>query len=49
MVNRSTLIPNADMVIARFASYPVAGNAANEPTTLAAYQAVADYLGMSCK
>lgn len=36
--------PKADMVIARFASYPVAGNAANDPTTLPAYQAVADYL-----
>jgi CubicO group peptidase (beta-lactamase class C family) len=36
--------PRADMVIARFASYPVAGNAANDPTTLPAYQAVADYL-----
>ncbi|ACB51767.1 unknown [Crocosphaera subtropica ATCC 51142] len=36
--------PTADMVIARFASYPVAGNAANDPTTLPAYQAVANYL-----
>ena len=36
--------PEADMVVARFASYPVAGNAANDPTTLPAYQAVADYL-----
>lgn len=36
--------PRADMVIARFASYPVAANAANDPTTLPAYQAVADYL-----
>jgi CubicO group peptidase (beta-lactamase class C family) len=36
--------PKADMVIARFASYPVASNAANDPTTLPAYQAVADYL-----
>lgn len=36
--------PQADMVIARFASYPIAGNAANDPTTLPAYQAVADYL-----
>ncbi|MGA1621311.1 MAG: serine hydrolase domain-containing protein [Synechocystis sp.] len=36
--------PEADMVIARFASYPVAGNAANDPTTLPAYQAVANYL-----
>lgn len=36
--------PEADIVIARFASHPVAGNAANDPTTLPAYQAVADYL-----
>ncbi|VXD22430.1 conserved exported hypothetical protein [Planktothrix serta PCC 8927] len=36
--------PAADMVIARFASYPVAGNAANDPTTLPAYEAIADYL-----
>ncbi|AKS41467.1 serine hydrolase domain-containing protein [Wenzhouxiangella marina] len=36
--------PAADMVIARFASHPVAGNAANDPISLPAYQAVADYL-----
>jgi len=36
--------PTADMIIARFASHPTAGNAANDPTTLPAYQAVADYL-----
>ncbi len=36
--------PKAQMVIARFASNPVAGNAANDPTTLPAYQAVANYL-----
>ena len=36
--------PQADMVIARFASHPIAGNAAIDPTTLPAYQAVADYL-----
>lgn len=36
--------PKAQMVIARFASYPVAANAANDPVTLPAYQAVADYL-----
>ncbi|MDR9405480.1 MAG: serine hydrolase, partial [Halothece sp. Uz-M2-17] len=38
------LDPQADLVIARFASHPVAGNAANDPTTLPAYQAVAEYL-----
>ncbi|SEQ84027.1 hypothetical protein SAMN05428995_11040 [Loktanella sp. DSM 29012] len=36
--------PTADMVIVRFASHPVAGNAASDPTSLPAYQAVADYL-----
>ncbi len=36
--------PAADMVIVRFASHPVAGNVANDPTSLPAYQAVAEYL-----
>ena len=36
--------PEAKVVIARFASNPQAGNAANDPTTLPAYAAVADYL-----
>lgn len=36
--------PKADMVIARFASYPKAANPANDPTSLPAYRAVADYL-----
>ncbi|MEZ2720890.1 serine hydrolase domain-containing protein [Paenalcaligenes hominis] len=36
--------PTADMVIVRFASFPVASNAAMDPTSLPAYQAVADYL-----
>nr|WP_162230647.1 serine hydrolase [Nitratireductor soli] len=36
--------PAARMVIARFASNPQAGNAANDPTSLPAYQAVADHL-----
>ena len=31
-------------VIARFASHPVAGNAANDPTSLPAYEAVARHL-----
>jgi hypothetical protein len=31
-------------VIVRFASHPVAGNAASDPTSLPAYRAVADYL-----
>ncbi len=36
--------PKAEMVIVRFASHPVAANGANDPTSLPAYQAVADYL-----
>jgi CubicO group peptidase (beta-lactamase class C family) len=36
--------PAADMVIARFASHPLAANSANDPYSLPAYQAVADYL-----
>lgn len=38
--------PAAEMVIVRMASHPIAGNAANDPTSLPAYQAVADYLKM---
>ncbi|MGV8914671.1 MAG: serine hydrolase domain-containing protein [Kaistella sp.] len=36
--------PAAEMVLVRLASHPVAGNAANDATSLPAYQAVADYL-----
>ena len=36
--------PTAEMVIVRFASNPVAANAASDPTSLPAYRAVADYL-----
>ena len=36
--------PTADMVIVRFASYPTAKNAEIDPTSLPAYQAVAEYL-----
>jgi hypothetical protein len=36
--------PMADMVIVRFASFPTAKNAKIDPTSLPAYQAVADYL-----
>ena len=36
--------PTADMVLVRFASYPTAKNAAIDPTSLPAYQAVAEYL-----
>jgi len=36
--------PLAEMVIARFASHPVAGNAANDPTSLPVFEAVAKHL-----
>ncbi|WP_233243800.1 serine hydrolase domain-containing protein [Bacterioplanes sanyensis] len=36
--------PTANMVIVRFASHPTAKNSANDPTSLPAYQAVAEYL-----
>jgi CubicO group peptidase (beta-lactamase class C family) len=36
--------PMADMVIVRFASFPTAKNSKIDPTSLPAYQAVADYL-----
>ncbi len=36
--------PKADMVIVRFASNPVAANAASDPTSLPAYRAVAEHL-----
>ena len=36
--------PVADMVIVRFASHPVAANAATDPTSLPAYRAMADHL-----
>jgi CubicO group peptidase (beta-lactamase class C family) len=36
--------PKAEMVIARFASHPKAGNVNIDPTSLPAYRAMADYL-----
>jgi CubicO group peptidase (beta-lactamase class C family) len=36
--------PKAEMVIARFGSFPVAANAYIDPTTLPAFRALADYL-----
>ena len=36
--------PTAEMVLVRFASHLVAANSANDPYSLPAYQAVADYL-----
>lgn len=36
--------PTAEMVIVRLASHPDPSNASNDPTSLPAYQAVADYL-----
>ncbi|WP_252257527.1 serine hydrolase domain-containing protein [Erythrobacter aurantius] len=36
--------PTAEMVLVRFASFPTAANGRMDPTSLPAYQAVADYL-----
>jgi CubicO group peptidase (beta-lactamase class C family) len=36
--------PVAEMVVARFASHPVAGNVANDPTTIPAFHALAQWL-----
>ena len=36
--------PTAEMVIVRYASFPTAKNAQIDPTSLPAYQAVAEYL-----
>jgi CubicO group peptidase (beta-lactamase class C family) len=36
--------PKADMVIARYASFPLPANANNDPTTLPAYHAIARHL-----
>ncbi|RIX85352.1 class C beta-lactamase-related serine hydrolase [Acidovorax cavernicola] len=36
--------PKADMVIVRYASHPVAGNAANDPVTLPAFEALGRHL-----
>jgi CubicO group peptidase (beta-lactamase class C family) len=36
--------PKAEMVIARFASNPIAGNVGIDPTSLPAYRAIADHL-----
>ena len=36
--------PTAEMVLVRFASHPIASNSANDPTSLPAYAAVANYL-----
>ena len=36
--------PKAEMVIARFASHPLAGNVNLDPLSLPAYRAVAEYL-----
>lgn len=35
--------PKAEMVIARFASHPVAGNAANDPNSLPAFAKLGEY------
>jgi CubicO group peptidase (beta-lactamase class C family) len=36
--------PTAEMVVARFASHPLASNANLDPTSLPAYQAIAEFL-----
>ena len=36
--------PKAEMVIARFASHPIAANAALDPTSLPAFDALAKFL-----
>jgi CubicO group peptidase (beta-lactamase class C family) len=36
--------PKAEMTIVRYASHPAAGNAANDPVSLPAYRALADWL-----
>ena len=36
--------PKAEMVIARFASHPLAGNVNLDPMSLPAYRAIADHL-----
>ena len=36
--------PQAELVIVRYASHPVAGNAANDPVTLPAFAALAQHL-----
>lgn len=38
------IYPAAEMVIVRQSSNPIASNTANDPFSLPAYQAVADYL-----
>jgi len=41
--------PAAEMVIVRLASHPVAANGVIDPTSLPAYQAVADFLMQQTK
>ena len=36
--------PKAEMVIVGYASFPIAGNAANDPFTLPTYMAIVKYL-----
>ncbi len=36
--------PKAEMVVVRYASHPVASNSANDPVTLPAFEALAEYL-----
>jgi CubicO group peptidase (beta-lactamase class C family) len=41
---RLYIAPRAEVVIARFASHPVAGSAANDPITLPAFRMLAKHL-----
>lgn len=42
--------PKAEMVIVRYASHPVARNAANDPTTLPAFEALAQcFVSQACR
>ena len=43
-VMNAQIDPQAEMVIARFASHPLAGNMNLDPTSLPAYRAIADQL-----
>ena len=38
------IVPEAEMIIVQCASFPIAGNAANDPFTLPTYMAIVKYL-----
>jgi hypothetical protein len=41
---RLTIVPRAELVIARFSSHPIAASAANDPITLPAFAALSRHL-----